>query len=300
MRRCSILVGSMFFFGGLLSGCGGTKQSQADDLAGYFPDKIETAGLQKFSEVRTFVGDSLWQYIDGGAELYHTYGFVKVSTADYRSNDAELVLDLYQFKTPEGAYGLYSALRPDDPSLVTLGVEGYVTGSSLEFVRDNIMARVMGFEESEAVGKALRALAGQMANALPGTTQQPAMFSLFPSDHAVANTDKIIGASYLGQSFLNMIYTRDYQFENEKLTLFMVQDSSGATFANWVLATSDTDKAAGKAAGLPFDENYCLLVTNNYYGQVLAGLRSGHLAGVVNYTEQRSEFVSAWLNSLSK
>ncbi len=135
---------------------------------------------------------------------------------------------------------------------------------------------------------------------LPGTTQRPAMFSLFPDDHVVANTDKIIGASFLGQSFFNMIYTRDYQFENEKLTLFMVTDTAGAAFANWVLATSDADKAAGKATGLPFDENYCLLVANNFYGKVLAGLRNGKLAGVVNYSELHRDFITAWLNSLTK
>jgi hypothetical protein len=300
MKRYSIMVGAVLWLAWSLSGCGNQQQTGTDDLTSLFPNKVAEVGLQRGAEIRTFVGDSLWQYIDGGAELYHTYGFVKVSTADYRSNDVELVLDLYLFKTPEGAYGLYSALRPDEPSLVPFGVEGYVTGSSLEFVRGNVMARVIGYEASEAVDKALRVLAEEVAKTLPGTTEPPAMFALFPDDGAVKNSDKIIGASFLGQSFLNMVHTRDYQLGEDRLTLFLIMDTLGAAFADWLMTSSDAEKSAGQAVGLPFDESYCLLVTNNYYGNVIAGLKSGKLAGAINYTDRHRDFVAAWLNRLTR
>jgi hypothetical protein len=162
------------------------------------------------------------------------------------------------------------------------------------------MARIIAYEASESVSKAISALAGQVAAALPGTTERPDMFALFPQVNAVKNTDKIIGAAFLGQVYLNMVYTRDYQFENERATLFLIKDSLGAAFAEWTMAASDAEKAAGQSTGLSYDENYCLLVANNYYGNVLAGLKNGRLAGAVNYTDRRHDFVAGWLNSLSK
>jgi hypothetical protein len=300
MKRYGIMVGVVLWFAWSLNSCGNRQQTGTDDLASLFPNKVDEVGLQRGAEIRTFVGDSLWQYIDGGAELYHTYGFVKVSTADYRSNDAELVLDLYLFKTPEGAYGLYSALRPDEPSLVPFGVEGYVTGSSLEFVRGNVMARVIGYEASEAVDRALRALAQEVAKTLPGTTEPPAMFALFPDEGAVKNTDKIIGASFMGQSFLNMVHTRDYQLGGDRLTLFLITDTLGATFADWLMNSSDVEKAAGQAVGLSYDDNYCLLIADTFAGNVIAGLKGGKLAGAINYTDRHRDFVAAWLNRLTQ
>lgn len=301
MLRHSGVVGLVLLLLMAIAACsGGSHKDSAADLSGYFPQRVEATALEKRSEIRTFAGDSLWQYIDGGAEIYHTYGFVKVSTADYRNSGAELVLDLYEFKTPEGAYGLYSAFRPDTPELLKLGVEGYFTGASLEFVRGTIMVRITGYNESEATGAALKSLATQLASTVPGTTEPPAMFELFPTAGIVPNTDKIIGASFLGQPFLNMVYTRDYQLENDKLTLFLVPDPVGETFAQWSERCSDAEKSAAAAAGLPFDENYHLSVANNYYGTILVGLKNGKLAGVLNYFDRHRQFFSGWLQNLPK
>jgi len=295
-----VAVGLAVLLSAIMVACGGdTPRDSRESLAAYFPDRVEPANLEKVSDIRTFVGDSLWEYIDGGAELYHTYGFTKISTADYRSGDVDLVLDLYQFATSDGAYGLYSMLRPDEPELVTLGVEGYFTGSSLEFVRGEIMGRIVGYDESEATGAAIRGLAQHLAPVLPGTTRRPAMFSILPGDAAVANTDKIIGQGFLGQSFLRMVYTRDYVLAPDTLTLFLIDDPDGAVMAEWFGFVSDEEKSPVSLADMPFDENYSLLISNAYYGDVLAGLKNGKLAGVINFSDQHFEFVSQWLGSLS-
>jgi len=283
-----------------MAACGGdSAPDSTTSLSGYFPDRIEQANLEKVSDIRTFVGDSLWEYIDGGAELYHTYGFTKVSTADYRSGDVDLVIDLYQFASSDGAYGLYSMLRPDDPDLVTLGVEGYFTGSSLEFVRGEIMARIVGYDESEATGAAIRGLAERIAALLPGTTRHPAMFNLFPHGAAIANTDKIIGAGFLGQSFLNTVFTRDCVLTPDTLTLFLVDDPDGAILARWFGYVSQEERSPVSLVDMPFDESYSLRITDDYYGDIIAGLKNGKLAGVINFSDQHFEFISQWLGSLS-
>jgi len=301
MRRFRVAVGLAALSSAIVAACGGdSPQESRNSLTGYFPDRIERANLEKVSDIRTFVGDSLWEYINGGAELYHTYGFTKVSTADYRSGDVDLVIDLYQFASSDGAYGLYSMLRPDEPDLVTLGVEGYFTGSSLEFVRGEIMARIVGYDESEATGAAIRGLAEQIATVLPGTTQHPAMFALFPDEAAIANTDKIIGAGFLGQSFLNTVFARDYVLTPDTLTLFLVDDPDGAILARWFGYVSQEERSPVSLVDLPFDESYSLLITDDYYGDIIAGLKNGKLAGVINFSDQHYEFVSQWLGSLSR
>jgi len=299
MIRYSILSGLAVFVISLV-GCGGGPKNPTDGtLAQYFPDRNNDEELAKVSEIRTFVGDSLWEYIDGGAELYHTYGFVKVSTADYRSSQVDLVLDLYEFKTPDGAYGLYSMLRPDQPEMVRLGVEGFFTGSSLDFVKGNILARVIGFDETPATGEAIRSLATQVASLLPGTSDKPTMFGMFPQQGVIVNTDKIIGEAFLGQAFLKMVYTRDYAVGSDTLTLFILNDPNGEALASWFTQISEKDRSSVSLVDMPFDENYSLLIANPYYGDILAGLKKGKLVGVIKFSEQNFKFMSDWLTSLS-
>jgi len=94
MKRFSCLLVTLVALAAGLLACGeGSNEAEPATLSQYFPDRIAEIGLDRVSEVRTFVSDSLWEYINGGAELYHSFGFVKVSTADYKSAGVELVLD---------------------------------------------------------------------------------------------------------------------------------------------------------------------------------------------------------------
>jgi len=276
-------------------GCGTGDDDSDSGLDQYFPAGLVERGLQKVSETQTFVGDSLWEYINGGAELYHSFGFVRVTTADYKSPQTELVLDLYQFETSDGAYGLYAGLRPDEPELVAFGVEGYFTGSSLEFVKGDIMVRLVSYDASKVTASALKLLAGKLAADLPGTVEPPAAFGLFPRDNALTGSDKIVGEGFLGQGFLHMIYTRDYLVGSDTVTLFVADDPSGNMFAQWSEAPGPDHL---DASGLPFDDNYYFVAPNSYYGNILVGLKNGRLVGMINYADQDQQFMSDWLLSL--
>ena len=296
MKRFScLLVTLVALAAGMLACGGGSDDAEPTTLSRYFPDRLADVGLDRVSEVRTFVGDSLWEYINGGAELYHSLGFVKVSTADYKSDEAELVLDLYQFGSSDGAYGLYATLRPDEPDIVPLGVEGYFTGSSLEFVKGDIMVRLVGYDASEATGRAIQALATNLAGSLSGTVEPPETFQLFPQENAIAGTDKIIGEGFLGQAFLNMVYRRDYLVGSDTVTLFVADDRSGTMYAQW---SEVSGPHALVAVGLPFDEEYYFVVHNSYYGNILAGLKNGKLVGMINFSDQHQGFVADWLMSI--
>ena len=285
----------------LAAACGGGEAGKTDTHPAYeyFPQSIESVRLSRTSDIRLYVGDSLWEYIDGGAELYHSFGFVDVATADYSAGETEIVLDLYRFRNSEGAYGLYSGLRPDLPDIVSYGLEGYITGSSLEFVKGVFMVRMIAYDESEATLTAIKALAAHLSTVLPGTTDRPAMFGLFPAGSAVDGSDKIVGEGFLGQASFHMIYTRDYAFGEETVTLFLSDDKDGVQFASYFAHTPEEDRSTADCIAFPFDENYCVFTNLSYYGEVLSGLISGKLAGVVNYSDQRKEFVVAWLNSLA-
>ena len=55
--------------------------------------------------------ESLYQQIDGGADLYLLYDFKSLLHQDFKSGAAELTVDIYDMGGTENAFGIYAAER---------------------------------------------------------------------------------------------------------------------------------------------------------------------------------------------
>ena len=278
------------------------KQQETDTglaAARYLPDKIADGTIMRTGEIRTFVGDSLWQYIDGDAEIYHKYDFAEVATSDYKSANDEYVTDIYRFNTPLGAYGLYTIVRPPAPDTTPLGIQGFVDPSMVTFVKGNFVVRLIGFNATEQVAKDLLAIAHTVDSLLPGTTTRPTDFDLFPTDSVIPASDKVIGESFQGQAFLVNFFTQDYALSADTVTLFLADDSTGEKFQKWLGVVTPLPIEADNLKLLPFDDNH-KFATDTYYGVVIGGLKGRYLVGFQNYNAAHNDFFIAWLNSLGK
>ncbi|MCJ7447304.1 MAG: hypothetical protein MUO72_06420 [Bacteroidales bacterium] len=65
----------------------------------------------KFSTVRRFNGESLYGYIDGGADLYLEYGFTGVNVTEFTYLKGKYKVEIYKMNNPESAYGIFSVSR---------------------------------------------------------------------------------------------------------------------------------------------------------------------------------------------
>jgi len=54
-----------------------------------------------------FKEGNLFDYIDGGAEIFLEFGFDRLLVQDYRKGHSEIVLELYQMESSESALGIY-------------------------------------------------------------------------------------------------------------------------------------------------------------------------------------------------
>jgi hypothetical protein len=65
-------------------------------------------GEGKLARRVTFDGNSLWGYINGGADLYLEYGFRNITVHEIEYNGNTLRFDLYRMNDPKAAYGIFS------------------------------------------------------------------------------------------------------------------------------------------------------------------------------------------------
>ena len=264
------------------------------------PVNIGATGWARDPELQRFGGDSLFDYIDGAAEAYHKYHFVEVHVAQYRKGGSEIVADLYAFADADRAYGMYTTLRPDDPDTVAVGIEGFLLWTNLIFVKGSYIVNLATYDDSESVVAALSQIASAIGGGLPGTTEKPALFALFPRRGRLAHTERIFAESYLGLGFLTDVYTVDFARGDETFTLFLLEDPSGDKLNRWWESAAKTGMKADAADlfGLPFDGRKALSVLDSYHGRIIAGPKSGHLVGAVGYRSEDRDFLVDWLNTL--
>jgi hypothetical protein len=62
----------------------------------------------KITRTEYFDGSSLWGYIDGGADIYMEYGFVKALVQEIQLHQHQFKIEIYQMKDEEAAFGIYS------------------------------------------------------------------------------------------------------------------------------------------------------------------------------------------------
>jgi hypothetical protein len=70
-------------------------------------DEQDVTGLHIVKETY-YDGNSLWGYIDGGADVYLEYGFVKVLARKADANGVHFQIDLYRMTNPASAFGIFS------------------------------------------------------------------------------------------------------------------------------------------------------------------------------------------------
>jgi ferredoxin len=94
--------------------------------------------LSRVGPTTTYSGaEELFDYINGGAEPYITFGFVRVMAAEYVGAGGRLKADLWEFASSDDAFGAFAKDRQGES--VAVGDEGAALGSSLWVWRGRFM-----------------------------------------------------------------------------------------------------------------------------------------------------------------
>jgi len=298
MKHIRIFILTAVIISLIVFACGDESESDQGHLAAYLPERFVDLDFQREGKVETYAGSSLWEYVNGGAEIYQSYNFVEVAVADYQRDGVEIVADVYEFRTPLDAYGLYTMFRSPGDQVIDLGVEGFVAPASVSFVKGPHLVRLTGFDETTESSLALTNLAAAIEEKIPGTTIRPPVFSVFPDENKIMTTDQYSAESFLGQNFLTGVYSQDYLFDGDTLTLFLTDDKMGDKFAKMMPLA----EASGISGDIPpeinFDENYGLFYHDSIHGRILLGLKSGWLVGMIDYKPERKDFFRTWIEAI--
>jgi hypothetical protein len=176
-------------------------------------------GWREQGEPREFVSDTLFEYLNGNAEGYLIYGFVKLRGVTCVKGGVTVVVDVSEMKDEEAAYGML--LSTLDPSVATekLGVIGQVVDRRVVFAKGKYFAELSAEPEGDHTA-ALREMAGRLEKSLPGTVAMPEAVGFFRPGW---KTIRFVPVSVLGIRGLDRGYVVEYPQGRE----FLIRAAAG-------------------------------------------------------------------------
>lgn len=197
-----------------------------DDFSRTIPRKI--GPWQASGEDHLYNRETLYDYMDGGAEVYLAFDFRQVWTRKYSApGGKELTLDIYDMGSPEEAFGIFSCDR-EDPG-AGIGQDSEYGFGLLRFRQGRFFVTVMTAEEGEAAGKAVldigRAVAEElgppgpgpgMVGFLPPEALRPGRTSYFHGNVSLNNRYFIASENILGLDRSTDCVFAEYETASEK------------------------------------------------------------------------------------
>lgn len=122
---------------------------------------------------------TLFDYIDGGAELYLSYGFKEVVTRTYKNEGKpDIVVDIFDMTTSPNAFGVFSqSMETVDKSF---GQGSQISKGLLIFWKDHYYVSMMAHPETDESRKALQTLAAMIDGSITKEGPLPEIIELLP------------------------------------------------------------------------------------------------------------------------
>ena len=230
-KNLSVLVFLLLVFIGL-------NNIYADkNLLKYLPVQGEMAPWAPSEKAATYADKQLYDYINGGAEIYYEYGFTAVVTQEFFYEDQSLVVEIYQMSDAAAAFGIYSINRDSAKPAPPIGDDATLFDYHLTFWQDKYYVVIMGYSSDEKTREILKKFAEVVSKKISTHAQMPSLISRLPGENRVPRSERWVegilsmnGQYYFGLENVwqvdgNLVKAgvADYSAENYKATLIVVE-----------------------------------------------------------------------------
>lgn len=164
-----------------------------EGLVRYLPQSGEAGTWERGDVPQPYKGETLYDYINGGAEIYYEYGFEEVIVQDYKNpSGKEITLEIFKMRNHKGAYGIYTFKRSVRGKEVSFGNEGQIEDYYLNFWKDDFVVTLTGFDEEEETVDGLSEIARAVDARMESGGETPALISLVPQEGLVKQSIKYL------------------------------------------------------------------------------------------------------------
>jgi len=187
--RAAILAGLAYLLVGQVAAAQEVPGSPAIPEAGFAP------GWAKAGALRTFAGQDLFNQIDGGAELFLEFGFVKLRLQAYAKDKTELTLNAYEMESAASALGVYLMKMGRETPFPEVAARNSAEEVQVTIVKGRFFVQVDNLGDVPASRTETAALANSF---LAGVNDEsvPNPLTALPAEGKAAGSERLIRGPY--------------------------------------------------------------------------------------------------------
>ncbi|HUU51681.1 MAG TPA: DUF6599 family protein [Candidatus Heimdallarchaeota archaeon] len=189
------------------------------------PTASEIDNWERNLDFEEYKGEDLFFYINGGAEIYHEYGFERVIVQDYQNrNGRSASLEVYKMSSPDSAYGMYTFKSSGKGQELTVGHGCKLQDYYLNFWKGQYLVTITGFDAEKETIDGLKSIANVVDKKIQtqANAEMPVIHSRLPQEDLDAQSVKYFKG--------NLGLVNSYPFANTDI--FKIQEGIKGTYSN--------------------------------------------------------------------
>jgi hypothetical protein len=258
----------------------------------------EITGWKQSEEIQTFSPKTLFEYINGAADLYLSYEFQELKVAEYLDEKkASVIVEVYRHKTPTHAFGIYSQERLSNANFLDIGAQGYSEKDILNFLAEAYYVKMNSFKTGPNDQEILLNFAKKVVENLGEKGTLPSILSSFPEEGKKKDSEKFINKNFLGYAFLHSAFTADYELSGKKFKLFVIEGADRAECKDMIQKYLQQTGSSEKNI---IEGRY--IIADPYHGEIDLHWKGKNIWGILNVSDPslRSKYLKLFERSLEK
>jgi hypothetical protein len=287
-RGIILVILALVLTGAAVSGQAAAVDPSHQQLARLVPNPLPAAvtsrGMASF-----YTPDNLYEYMDGGADIFLVYGVQALLHMDLRAGAADVALDVFDMGSADTAFGMYAAERVPDEPYIHLGAEGYANRGSLNFYQDRYYVKLTAV--GEGADPALDVLARAISSRIGVNPAPPAILATLPTANRRPHSEQYMPNEPLGHDFLGPAYVATYVLNGKESRILVTLARDPADAQQRFLQLQQNFAKTGQCRPAPEIAEGAIRASNSYEGSVAARVKGRYLVLLQEPTPQGEELL---------
>jgi hypothetical protein len=254
------------------------------------PERVQT--WTKTGEDALYDERTIFDYINGAAEVYRAYNMQGCLSRRYETPDGQaVILDIFDMGSSEDAYGVFT--NDQDGKELDLGQGAFYRSGWLSMWKDRFFISLYGEQDTEATFAAVRSLAEAVSQLIEVEGQKPGILSNLPSegilprsvrffhDHMVLNRHYYLAGENilnLGASTGGVLASYKRKEGSARLLILEYPDSERAKSAHAAFLTHYIPDANVSGVALVEEDTWCAARVHGKFIAIVLECRDPDLA----------------------
>ena len=283
--RRFVILGVLLFWGCGLSG----QETAGLALSSLLP---RLPGWSLIEQPRSFSPGTLFEYIDGAAENYLSYGFRELLVGDLKKDGqaASLTVEIYDMEDETRAFGVYSSERYPESRFLDIGSQGYIEEGTLNFIVGGYYVKLLCYDCGDRSDQWLREFSDAIVKRVQNEEGFPTPLKAFPQKGALPNTEKFILKNVMGYKFLHDGYIVSYKIKDVAFDCFLIEGENTQEAKDMLTKYLDA-----KGADSVQKTSSGFRIKDRYYQNIFVAQVNNTLCGVMKIPDGMLEIGESYL-----